>query len=110
MEDFGSPTKENVEITREQVIKQIVTDPENPENGELIGKYIEGLQQRVDSNEISLLALSVEIAELYEQTARQNPYWNEAAADALYEAALLANQEGDEDLKNNLFNRITSFE
>lgn len=108
MENFGGQApQESVSITKEQVIEQIVADPENIE---LLGKFVDQLQIKVDQGNFTLLDYSQTLAELYAEAARQNPQWKGPAADNFYDAATLANQVGDETLCSELLGRMKEFE
>jgi len=98
--------QETREITREQVIEQIVT---NPENVELLGQFIDQLQIKIEKGELSDLEFNKTLAELYEEASAQNPHWRELASDSFYDAAVIANQEGDETLRDELLSKHREF-
>lgn len=97
MED-GLNSQETNEVTREQVIEALVA---NPDDVELLGKFIDQLQAKVESSEITDFDLNMELAKLYEEAATQNndPRLLELVADTYYGLAEIAmNQIKDEAL------------
>jgi len=94
MENFGSAPEdkvEEVELTRTEIVAQIVV---HPENTEILGQYFDQLQIRVEKGKMTDLAYVKEIADTYVEAAKQNPDWQEMAEEALVDVEILENQTG----------------
>ncbi len=101
--NFNQETKE---ITQEQVIEKIIADPEDRE---LLGQFIDQLQAKVEEGETSDLDFNIELAGLYEEIAQDVPAWAEFAGQSYYDAATIANQEGNKALYEELLAKSRKF-
>ncbi|MCX6712206.1 MAG: hypothetical protein NT041_00755 [Candidatus Vogelbacteria bacterium] len=79
---------------------------ENIVSIESLKNSIDQLQEQFGSDS---LGFNQALASLYMEAARKDPQWKESAADALYDAATLANQEGGDSLRDELLEKMTEF-
>ncbi|MFA5022876.1 MAG: hypothetical protein WC385_01425 [Candidatus Paceibacterota bacterium] len=93
MENLGG--NQPLEITPEKVIEALLA---NREDIEPLAQFIDQLQAKVDREEIGLLELSKQIADLYLGLVQKDLYWVEHTNWALDDLAQIANQKGDQEM------------
>lgn len=114
---FGQPPVSLREATKEARGEALAEIISNPANIEALSQFIGQLQILVEEGEtddqsfnLSLaLEMNITLAEFYAEAARQNPAWRESAYDSYNHAAMIANQAGDENLRDELLAKAEEF-
>lgn len=101
-------TPEINKVTKEEVARELAA---NPEDVGLLVQFIEQLQVKVEGGEITDLDFNIELAEMYALAVEKNPdpTLKEYAGQSYYDAAFIANQEGNGILRDKLLVESESF-
>ena len=106
--------QEATKEVREKALAEIIADPADVES---LGQFIDQLQALVeergtDDKAFNLnlaLEMNTTLANLYAEAASQNSAWRESAYDSYYDAAAVANQAGNEGLRDTLLTKAKEF-
>lgn len=107
VENFSLDSSEKVpEISQEQVVAGLIT---NPEDVTLLTEFVDQLQEKVLRGQMTDFDLNIALAETYALVAQNDPSFNEYASQCYYDAAILANQEGNGALRDKLLAKSKGF-